>query len=42
MVQLSGTSTIYGYVATNGTTPNIGTSGRIYGASSPATRASTC
>ncbi len=37
MVQLSGTSTIYGYVATNGTTPNIGTSGRIYGASSPAT-----
>ena len=36
-VQLSGAAYIYGYVATGGATPSVGTSGRIYGATSPAT-----
>lgn len=34
-VQLSGSATIYGYVATGGTVPSVGGSGRIYGATSP-------
>ena len=34
-VQLSGSATIYGYVATGGTNPSVGGSGRIYGATSP-------
>ncbi|MFA6046757.1 MAG: hypothetical protein WC718_17370 [Phycisphaerales bacterium] len=35
-VQVTGNAEIYGYVATNGTTPQVGGSGRIYGATSPA------
>lgn len=34
-VQLSGSALIYGYVATGGTWPSVGGSGRIYGATSP-------
>lgn len=34
-VQVSGSSNIYGYVATNGVAPDVGSSGRIYGATSP-------
>ena len=34
-VQVTGSATIYGYVATAGTTPSVGGSGRIYGATSP-------
>lgn len=36
-VTLTGSATIYGYVATAGAAPVIGASGRIYGATSPAT-----
>ena len=35
-LQLSGSATIYGSVATGGTPPSVGGSGRIYGATSPA------
>jgi Tfp pilus assembly protein PilX len=35
-VQISGSATVYGYVATSGTAPNVGGAGRIYGATSPA------
>lgn len=35
-VQVTGSATIYGYVATAGTAPNVGGAGRIYGATSPA------
>lgn len=34
-VQLSGSALIYGYVATGGSWPSVGGSGRIYGATSP-------
>ena len=34
-VQVSGSSSIYGYVSTNGVAPDVGASGRIYGATSP-------
>ena len=34
-VQLSGSAEIYGYVATGGAAPSVGTGGRIYGATSP-------
>jgi len=34
-VQVSGSATIYGFVATNNTDPSVGGSGRIYGATSP-------
>lgn len=36
-VQVTGSATIYGYVATGGTAPSVGGSGRIYGATSPGT-----
>lgn len=36
-VTLSGSASIYGYVATAGSAPSVGSSGRIYGATSPAT-----
>lgn len=36
-IQVSDSANIYGYVATGGTMPSVGSSGRIYGASSPAT-----
>lgn len=35
-VQLSGHAEIYGYVATGGPAPDVGSGGRIYGATSPA------
>ena len=35
-VQISGSAEIYGYVATGGAAPDVGTGGRIYGATSPA------
>lgn len=35
-VQVSNNAYIYGYVATNGVAPNVGATGRIYGATSPA------
>ncbi len=38
-VVVSGSSTIYGYVATGGAAPIVGSSGRIYGATSPASPA---
>lgn len=34
-VQLTGSATIYGYVATGGAMPDVGSTGRIYGATSP-------
>jgi len=36
-VQLSGAAKVYGFVATGGAWPNVGGSGRIYGATSPGT-----
>lgn len=36
-VQISNNAYVYGYVATNGVTPNVGANGRIYGATSPGT-----
>ncbi len=36
-VQITGSAYIYGSVATNNTTPNVGAAGRIYGATSPGT-----
>src|SRR5439155_8349923 len=36
-VQITGSASIYGYVATNNSTPSVGPAGRIYGATSPGT-----
>lgn len=38
-VVVSGSATIYGYVATGGSPPSVGPGGRIYGATSPASPA---
>lgn len=38
-VQVTGSAEIFGYVATAGSTPSVGGSGRIYGATSPSTPA---
>jgi len=36
-LQITGSASIYGFVATNGVAPTVGGSGRIYGATSPGT-----